>query len=390
MPSLKSPALPNLISKDVPDVNSLLNSLAKMDYAGVTDIPVNAVRFNRSTKLFEIYNGTAWASAGKLAHDVETVDGFSANAGQVANTIPVRDANKKLPGDITGNAATAGSATTLSATLPVNKGGTGATTSAAARANLGVSYGTAAGTVVQGNDSRVVNALDKTGDTMTGDLTIAANKALVFANSSAFEKIQLWGPKYSIGVQMYTTYIRTDNHFCVYKRGIHSTGEMDPGEGGTTLLKVDTTGNLTIPGNLSANRALLSNNLQFNIPGWTHATVTPLLFQNKSGAADTALLISTGALTIIGGGEAHTSYYTKYGPEGAGELSDATESLVLAADGQLEFISGMQNFATDAEKRFRFTSGGALVPREHKTLQIGSTNFAWNLSYYSEHKLLNN
>ena len=102
MPSLKAPALPNLISKDVPDINLLLNSLAKMDYAGVTDIPVNAVRFNRTTKLFEIYNGTTWVSAGKLGHDVETVDGYSANAGQVANTIPVRDANKKIPGDITG------------------------------------------------------------------------------------------------------------------------------------------------------------------------------------------------------------------------------------------------------------------------------------------------
>ena len=68
--------------------------------------------------------------------DAQKVDGYSASTGTTANTIPVRNANGKLPGDITGNASTASSAAALSATNPIDKGGTGATTAAQARANL--------------------------------------------------------------------------------------------------------------------------------------------------------------------------------------------------------------------------------------------------------------
>ena len=42
--------------------------------------------------------------------------------------------------------------------VPISSGGTGASTAAAARTALGVGYGTAAGTVCQGNDSRLSDA----------------------------------------------------------------------------------------------------------------------------------------------------------------------------------------------------------------------------------------
>ena len=183
MPDFNRPALPNAIAADVPDLQQLLRVLATMDYAGATNIPAGALRWNGNNMLFEIYNGTSWASLGKLAHDVETVDGKSANASIVKDTIPVRDANGRVPGDITGNAATANSAGTLSATLTVDKGGTGGTTSAAARVNLGVGYGTAEGTVCQGNDSRLSDA--RTPETHASTHKTGGSDALTAADIGA-------------------------------------------------------------------------------------------------------------------------------------------------------------------------------------------------------------
>lgn len=135
--------LPKLVSKileAVPAINYLLNALAKMDYTGTEDVPIGAVRLESLSGGYQLqrYNGTSWVSVGKLIHDAETVDGYSASTSTTKNTIPVRDSSGKLPGDITGNAATADSAGTLSTTLPIAKGGTGATSASAARSNLGV------------------------------------------------------------------------------------------------------------------------------------------------------------------------------------------------------------------------------------------------------------
>ena len=134
-------ALANKIASDVPAIKTMLDALAKMDFTGITGIPANVKRIASVTGGVQIqkYASNAWATVGKLMHDVDTVDGKHAATGTTANTIPVRDASGKLPGDITGNASTASEASALrdGYTVPLAKGGTGATTTAAARANLG-------------------------------------------------------------------------------------------------------------------------------------------------------------------------------------------------------------------------------------------------------------
>ncbi len=134
------PALVNKILSDLPGIRTLLQSLAKMDYTGTTDIPTGAVRMAQVEGGWQMqrYNGTSWVSVGKLIHDADSVDGKSASTTATADTIPVRDSSGKIPGDITGNAATAGSASALSTTLAISKGGTGATSAPDARSNLGV------------------------------------------------------------------------------------------------------------------------------------------------------------------------------------------------------------------------------------------------------------
>lgn len=139
--SWNGPQLGRPIRTDVPELQKKLIALLKQDPTSVADIPSGAKRLvNLGSAKWQVhtYNGTSWSAIGKLMHDVDKLDGYHAAITPSANTVAVRNADKKLEGDITGNAATASSATTLSQTLPVNKGGTGATTSAQARTNLGV------------------------------------------------------------------------------------------------------------------------------------------------------------------------------------------------------------------------------------------------------------
>ncbi|WP_241168188.1 tail fiber domain-containing protein, partial [Serratia marcescens] len=60
----------------------------------------------------------------------------------------------------------------LTNALAVNQGGTGAATAAAARTNLGLAYGNAAGTVAQGNDRRLNSISQKTGGMMSGGVGV--------------------------------------------------------------------------------------------------------------------------------------------------------------------------------------------------------------------------
>ncbi|WP_312583003.1 tail fiber domain-containing protein [Atlantibacter hermannii] len=119
-------------------------------------------------------NSAAWeAFAGTTANQTVTV---SING--VSVTIPalgklaVRATNGAVPVSQGGTGATtqamALAALLGSSAVPVANGGTGATTAAEARRGLGLEYGTTAGTVAQGNDTRLGTVNGKSGGSITG------------------------------------------------------------------------------------------------------------------------------------------------------------------------------------------------------------------------------
>ena len=154
-----SPALDQSINADLPAIKNKFQALVKGDPSLVQNPPVGAkrlVEIDSGNWQVQQYNGHTWSNIGKLKMDVDTVDGYDAAITPTANTVAVRNASGLLQDSITGNAATASSAATLSQTLAVNKGGTGATTSEAARSNLGAaptSHASATATHGVGSDA---------------------------------------------------------------------------------------------------------------------------------------------------------------------------------------------------------------------------------------------
>lgn len=139
--ALKNPILSNPIAVDIQKLNEILDALSRANPTDVDGISTGAMRLYEVSSgkwQWQEYNGSTWAPVPFLQHNVDQLDGYHAAITPAANTVAVRNASGVLEDSITGSAATASSAATLSQTLPVNKGGTGATTSEAARSNLGV------------------------------------------------------------------------------------------------------------------------------------------------------------------------------------------------------------------------------------------------------------
>jgi len=80
--------------------------VSKLDGTQLPVLDDGEPAFNKDDKTLKIGDGVStWDDLPGV--NADTVDGKHANSGVVADTIPVRDSNGDLPGDLTGNAATA-------------------------------------------------------------------------------------------------------------------------------------------------------------------------------------------------------------------------------------------------------------------------------------------
>lgn len=140
-PNFSAPAISNKIASDIDSIRELAKLIARLRGDLADNAPDGTIIFNQTAMNFQMKNGTVWSAlddgTGKYAFNVDRLDGFHANAGIIANSIVVRDSKGVIPGNISGRAPNATQADELTTVNPIAKGGTGASTAAQARANLG-------------------------------------------------------------------------------------------------------------------------------------------------------------------------------------------------------------------------------------------------------------
>lgn len=169
----------------------------------------------------------------------------------------------------------------------------------------------------------------KAGDTMSGNLTIA-NPATLNFGSSVRQMINLWGTAYGIGVQAASLYFRSDDGFAWFRDGVHAVGTFDPGAGGTTLMTLNASGNLTV---VTANggaavtgdgatfvggagvRGLTAGALSAGVQGWATGG---LLNWGVFGRADTTNGTGVAGVANFTSGLTYGVYGESHSPQGYG------------------------------------------------------------------------
>jgi cytoskeletal protein CcmA (bactofilin family) len=97
---------------------------------------------------------------------------------------------------------------------------------------------------------------------LSGSVNLCTTASLNFENTTDKQQISMYGPgNYGMGIQGGTLYNRSDNHFAWYKGGTHSSGMLSPGTGGSTLMKLEDSGTLTVPANAIISNVHIGRNL---------------------------------------------------------------------------------------------------------------------------------
>lgn len=131
--------------------------------------------------------------------------------------------------------------------LQVKDGGTGATDAAGARSSLGLAYGTTAGTVTQGNDSRL-SALDgKSGGTLSSTVFVRGPSPAVIPVNGTETSAPLFDSGFSSGIY-------SQVHVAFHATVVQGSGSkaviaiQTSGVGAYTRYMFDQSGNATAPG----------------------------------------------------------------------------------------------------------------------------------------------
>ncbi len=145
----------------------------------------------------------------------------------------------------------------------------------------------------------------KAGDTMTGTLNLSPPAVLRFGAGTR-QMISLYdNPPYNfgIGVQSSTFYQRTDNGggFAWYQGGVHSDAQNDPGMDGTTLMTLNSSGDVSATRDVSATGQVIGNSGVYGTSSGT-PFATGVSGNDPSGLLNTSGMFgsSTGGKGVYG------------------------------------------------------------------------------------------
>jgi hypothetical protein len=98
----------------------------------------------------------------------------------------------------------------------------------------------------------------------TGNVRVTGNQHF---GMTTRQMLNLYQQAYAIGIQDFTLYNRSGGNFSWYFGGVHSDAQLDPGPGGTTLMRLDPSGlvlpgtqRLDVGGTITANRGIYGYN----------------------------------------------------------------------------------------------------------------------------------
>ncbi len=147
-------------------------------------------------------------------------------------------------------------------------------------------------------------ALRASGNLFTGNQSFADR---LFFGTQTRQMLNLWSDEYAIGVQSDTAYFRTAGEFSWYRGGTHQDDRGNPGLGGTSLMRLDGSGNLMPRGWLGIGTSTPGTHLDV-VAGQALGRFTStnalfgsvLIFNNKSANSDYlgAINFETNGLTV--------------------------------------------------------------------------------------------
>ena len=139
--------------------------------------------------------------------------------------------------------------------------------------------------------------------TVAGDLTVGDGAKISFGNTTR-QMLDLFDGRYAIGVQSGTLYARSSGGFAWHQGGVHSDTGSDAGTGGTRMMALNASGNLTLTGTVDGRHvfedgAKLDGIEQFATADQTGAEIAALLNDIGGWIGDTEIAVDAVGLDAL-------------------------------------------------------------------------------------------